>query len=58
MEIQILSLDSIYKIDSHPSSAHTNNPRTESDVSYVEKTFVLGTRNSFGLTIDLNNGAV
>ncbi len=55
MEIQILSLDSIYKIDSHPSSAHTNNPLTESDVSYVDKTFVLGTRNSFGLTMDLIN---
>ena len=43
MEIQTLSIDSIYKIDPHSSSAHPDNPLTESDVSYVEKTFVLGT---------------
>lgn len=38
-EIRTISIESIYRIDPHSSSAHVVNPFTESDVSYVDKTF-------------------
>lgn len=43
---------SIYRIDPHSSSAPIDNPFTESDVPNIDKTFVWGINNSFGLMID------
>ena len=49
---------SIYRIDPHPSSVPIDNPFTESNVPNIDKTFVWGIRNSFGLMIDSITRAV